>query len=156
MVAVGDLAPDFALPNQDGKLVRLSDFRGKPVVIFSFPAAGTMGCTMQACSFRDAFPQIEGAAGVVLGISGDRPEDLKAWKAKQKLPYDLLSDTEHTVLEQYGSWGRKFLGLITTNTAVRSYWVIDAEGQIVDMEIDTGVTSSVSKAVKALNTLSHA
>jgi peroxiredoxin Q/BCP len=154
MVGIGDMAPDFELPNQDGTLVRLSDFRGKPVVIFSFPAAGTMGCTMQACNFRDAFPAIEGAHGVVLGISGDTPEDLKAWKARQKLPYDLLSDSTHDVLTAYGSWGRKVLGLIQTNSAVRSYWVINAEGRIVDMEIDTGVTMhSINKAVKALNAL---
>jgi peroxiredoxin Q/BCP len=155
MPNIGELAPDFTLPNQDGTLIRLSDLRGKPVVIFAFPAAGTAGCTKQACSFRDAFPEISSAAGTVLGISGDSVEALKTWKEKQKLPYDLLSDADHKVLEAYGSWGMKLLGLIRMQMAVRSYWVLDAEGCVVDMEIDTGVTSSVEKALKALQALAQ-
>jgi thioredoxin-dependent peroxiredoxin len=155
MLNIGDMAPDFVLPNQDGKQVRLSDLRGKPVVIFAFPAAGTAGCTKQACTFRDAFPEINNAAGTVLGISGDSVEALKTWKEKQNLPYDLLSDADHKVLEMYGSWGMKLLGLIRLPVAVRSYWVLDAEGRIADMEIDTGITSSVEKALKALQSLAR-
>lgn len=156
MPSIGEMAPDFVLPNQDRKMIRLSDLRGKPVVIFAFPAAGTGGCTKQACTFRDAFPEITNAAGTVLGISGDSTEALKSWKEKQKLPYDLLSDSDHKVLEAYGSWGMKLMGLIRLPVAVRSYWVLDAQGRVVDMEIDTGVTSSVEKALKALESLARA
>ncbi len=153
MLHIGDLAPDFTLPNQDQTLIHLSDLRGKPVVLFAFPAAGTGGCTKQACTFRDAFPKVESADAVILGISGDSAQTLKDWKNKEKLPYDLLSDTEHNVLKAYGTWGMKLLGLISLPMAIRSYWVIDATGRIVDMEIDTGITSSVDKAMKALKTL---
>jgi len=155
MLNIGEMAPDFVLPNQDGTMIRLSDLRGNPVVIFAFPAAGTAGCTKQACTFRDAFPEINNAAGTVVGISGDSQETLKSWKEKQKLPYDLLSDADHSVLKEYGAWGMKLLGLISLPMAVRSYWVIDAEGRIVDMEIDTGVTSSIEKALKALQQMAH-
>lgn len=155
MPNIGEMAPDFVLPNQDGTLIQLSDLRGNPVVIFAFPAAGSLGCTRQACTFRDAFPEINNAAGTVLGISGDSQESLKSWKEKQKLPYDLLSDTDHSVLKEYGSWGMKLLGLISLPVAVRSYWVIDAAGRIADMEIDTGVTSSIEKALKALQQLAR-
>lgn len=156
MVSIGDVAPNFELPNQDGKLIRLSDLRGRPVVIFAFPAAGTLGCTMQACSFRDAFPQIEGASGVVLGVSADTQADLKAWKQRQKLPYDLMSDPEHVFLDAYGAWGRSVFGLVTLKMIVRSYWVIDAAGRIADLEINTGATNSITKALKALNALPQA
>ena len=155
MPNIGEMAPDFVLPNQDGTLIQLSDLRGNPVVIFAFPAAGSLGCTKQACTFRDAFPEINNAAGTVLGISGDSQESLKSWKEKQKLPYNLLSDADHTVLKEYGSWGMKLLGLISLPVAVRSYWVIDAAGRIADMEIDTGVTSSIEKALKALQQLAR-
>ena len=111
MPAIGQPAPDFELPNQDGKPVRLGDFRGKKVVLFAYPKADTPGCTTQACGFRDHFPRIETKNAVVLGISPDQPEDLLKWKQKQSLPYDLLSDPEHKVLEAWGAWGER------TNTA---------------------------------------
>ncbi|HYO87540.1 MAG TPA: peroxiredoxin, partial [Candidatus Limnocylindrales bacterium] len=107
MPAVGEQAPDFQLVNQDGQTVKLSDYRGKKVVLFAYPKAGTPGCTTQACGFRDEFPKLTAANVVVLGISADAPRDQLKWKQKEELPYDLLSDPEHAVLEAWGAWGEK-------------------------------------------------
>jgi thioredoxin-dependent peroxiredoxin len=151
MLNIGETAPDFALPNQDGKTIRLSDYRGKKVIIFAFPQANTPGCTAQACSFRDEMPDFEAGNAVVLGISHDAQPALKSWKQSRNLPYDLLSDTNHKVLEQWGAWGMPMLGLITLPRAIRSYWVIDEAGKLVDMQIGVGPKESVEKALKAVN-----
>ena len=94
MVNVGDPAPDFELLNQDGKPVRLSDFRGRKVVLFFFPSAQeySLGCHAQACAVRDEFDDIRDENATVIGISHDKPEMLKSWASKRRLPYDLLSD----------------------------------------------------------------
>src|SRR5215213_3667696 len=129
MLKVGDQAPNFELLNQDVRPVRLSDFRGIPVVIFTFPAAGTMGCTMQACDLRDSFPRIAQENAVILGISPDSPSDLKAWKQRERLCYDLLSDPDHRVLSAFGVWGLD-LKLIKLNRTNRTLWVLDENGVI--------------------------
>ena len=147
MPAIGQAAPDFELLNQDNQPVRLSDFRGKKVVLFAYPKAGTPGCTTQACGFREQFPKLTAANVVVLGISADTPEDQLKWKQEEKLPYDLLSDPNHAVLEVWGAWGekvnygRKYLGII------RSHWVIDEQGVVVDEQIGISPEKSVEKAV---------
>jgi peroxiredoxin Q/BCP len=151
MPAIGEQAPDFALLNQDGKTVRLSDYRGKKVVLFAYPKASTPGCTTQACGFRDRFPKIEAGNAVVLGISPDEPKDQLKWKTAENLPYDLLCDTDHAVLEAWGAWGektnygKKYVGVI------RSHWVIDENGIIIDEKLGISPTDSVEKAVAALN-----
>ena len=151
MPQIGETAPDFELPNQDGQMVKLSDYRGKQVILFAYPKAGTDGCTKQACGFREAFPKIEAGNAIVLGISPDEPKALKKWKAKEDLPYDLLSDSDHQVLEAWSAWGersmygRKFMGVI------RSHWVIDENGVIVDEQLKVSPKDSVEKAVKALS-----
>lgn len=150
MPAIGDQAPDFELPNQDGKTVRLSDYRGRKVILFAYPKAGTSGCTTQACGFRDEFPRIEAGNAIVLGISPDEPKALLKWKQKENLPYDLLSDPDHQVLEAWGVWGeksmygRKFMGVI------RSHWVIDENGVIVDEQVKISPKDSVAKALGAV------
>ena len=107
MPAIGQQAPDFELLNQEGQLLRLSDLRGQRVILFAFPKAATTGCTTQACGFRDNFPQIEAGDAVVLGISPDEPAALLKWKQEENLPYDLLSDPQHEVLEAWGAWGER-------------------------------------------------
>ncbi len=150
MPGIGETAPDFTLTNQDGQPISLSSFRGRKVVIFAFPKADTPGCTTQACGFRDAFPKIEAGSAVVLGISPDKPSDLLKWKQKQKLPYDLLSDPDHAVLEAWGAWGersmygRKFMGVI------RSHWVLDENGVVLDAQIKVSPQDSVQKALAVL------
>lgn len=150
MPAVGDQAPDFELPNQDGETVKLSDFRGKRVLLFAYPKAGTSGCTTQACGLRDEFPKFEAANAVILGISPDEPAALRKWKDKEQLPYDLLSDPEHKVLEEWGVWGEKSMYGKTYMGVIRSHWLIDEEGKIADEQVKVSPKKSIEKAVKAL------
>lgn len=150
MPAVGEQAPDFALPNQDGDTIRLSDFRGQKVLLFAFPKAGTSGCTAQACGLRDAFPRIEASNAVVLGLSPDPPAALKKWKQDEDLPYDLLSDPDHRVLEEWGVWGEKSMYGNTYMGVLRSHWIIDEQGRIADAQVKVSPADSVARATKFL------
>jgi peroxiredoxin Q/BCP len=150
MPKVGERAPDFELPNQDGKMIKLSDYRGKKVILFAFPAAHTSGCTTQACGLRDNFPKIEAGNAVVLGISADEQKDLASWKKKEKLPYDLLSDLDHQVLEQWGAWGEKINYGKKSIGIIRSHWVIDEQGVVIDEQIKITPEKSIEKAVAAV------
>jgi peroxiredoxin Q/BCP len=146
MPKVGEMAPDFELPNQDGKMVRLSDFRGKRVILFAYPRANTPGCTSQACGFRDSFPLYQDRNVVVLGISADKPKDQLKWKQKENLPYDLLSDESGEVLAQWGVWGeKKFMGK-TYLGVTRSHWIIGPDGVIEDEQIGISPADSVRLA----------
>ena len=95
-----DLVEDFALQNQDGKTVHLTDFVGSPVVLFFYPRADTPGCTIESCGFRDAFEQFQAAGIVVLGISRDTVKDQKKFKDKYALPYDLLADPDMVLIDR--------------------------------------------------------
>ena len=150
MPNVGEKAPDFELPNQDGKLVKLSDFLGKKVILFAYPKADTPGCTTQACGFRDNFPKIQADNAVVLGISADTPADQLKWKQKQNLPYDLLSDVDHKVLEAWGIWGEKTNYGKTYFGITRSHWVIDENGVVIDEQIKISPENSVAQAIGAI------
>ncbi len=150
MPQVGEKAPDFELKNQDGETVRLSDFRGKKIVLFAYPKAGTSGCTTQACGLRDEFPRLEGANAIVLGLSPDQPADLLKWKQKENLPYDLLSDPDHAVLEAWGVWGEKSMYGKTYMGVIRSHWIIDEEGTVVDAQVKVSPTESVERATRFL------
>jgi len=153
MPKVGEAAPDFELLNQERQTVRLSDYRGKRVIIFAFPKANTMGCNNQACSFRDVFPQIESRNAVVLGVSSDSVEALAGWKRRQNLQYDLLSDPDHQMLEAWDAWGFRLLVIKLPISATRSYWVIDEHGTLVDQQIGVRPKESVDKALAAVESL---
>lgn len=150
MPDVGHQAPDFELLNQEGKTVRLSDYRGKKVVIFAFPKANTGGCNAQACAFRDELPRLEAGNAVVFGVSTDSVETLKGWKQSKKLTYDLLSDPDHKFLEAWGAWGLPVVSIIKIPMAIRSYWVIDENGKVIASQVGVGPTDSVEKALKAI------
>lgn len=150
MPVPGQQAPDFQLLNQDGKPVKLSDFRGKKVILFAYPKADTPGCTTQACGFRDEFPRVQAGNAVVLGISPDKPQDLLKWKEKKDLPYDLLSDPDHAVLEAWGAWGEKSMYGKTYFGVIRSHWVIDENGVILDEQLKVSPEDSVMRAVESL------
>jgi len=154
MLTVGQPAPDFELQNQDGNTVKLSDYRGKNVIMFAFPKADTGGCNIQACAFRDTFPQIESHNAVILGISSDTEEDLASWKVLKNLNYDLLSDVHHEVLEPWGAWGIDLKVIKVGIMATRSYWVIDENGILVDQQIGVKPEESVEKALAAVENLS--
>ncbi len=150
MPGVGELAPDFELLNQNGEAVKLSDYRGKKVLLFAYPKAGTPGCTTQACGFRDNFAQIETAAAVVLGLSPDEPGALAKWIEKEGLPYDLLSDPEHQVLEAWSAWGEKSMYGKKYMGVIRSHWIIGEDGRVLDEQVKISPKKSIEKALKFL------
>ena len=130
MLAVGTQAPAFTLPDKDGNSVSLSDFEGQKVVLYFYPKDSTPGCTRQAQAFRDAFAEFTNAGAVVIGISKDSVKSHLNFATKQELPFILLSDTEHTVLEAYEVWQEKKLYGKVSMGVVRSVYVIDADGKI--------------------------
>ncbi len=150
MPGIGEMAPDFELPNQNGDMVKLSDYRGKKVILFAYPKAGTSGCTTQACGLRDNFPQIEAGNATVLGISPDEPKALLKWQTKENLPYDLLSDPEHKILEAWGAWGEKSMYGKQYMGVIRSHWVIDETGKVTDEQIKISPKNSIKQAVAAV------
>lgn len=150
MFEIGDLAPDFELLNSEEEPVKLSDFRGKRVILFFYPKAGTSGCTTQACGLRDNFPQFENANATVIGVSPDKPSALAKWIIKENLPYPLLSDPEHEVADLYGVWGEKSMYGRTYMGIIRSHFVIDAEGRFEDIQFKVSPKNSVARAVAAI------
>jgi len=131
MLEVGQKAPDFTLPNQNGELVKLSDFLGKKVVLYFYSKDNTSGCTKQACNFAELYPQFTEKGAVVLGVSKDSVASHKKFEEKYGLPFTLLSDEGLEVLQAYDVWkeknmyGRKYFGV------VRSTYLIDENGIIV-------------------------
>jgi peroxiredoxin Q/BCP len=124
-VNVGDVAPDFSAVTDTGATVRLSDFRGKRVVLYFYPKDDTSGCTAQACGFRDNFPIIEEKNAVVLGVSPDGVKSHQQFKTKFDLPFTLLVDEDHAIAEAYGAWGEKSNYGKTYMGIIRSHFVID-------------------------------
>lgn len=148
---VGDVAPDFELLSDSGDTVRLSDFRGKRVVIFFYPKDDTPGCTKQACGFRDAYPMIEERNAVVLGISADGAASHQKFRSKYDLPFTLLVDDSHQVADAYGVWGEKsFMGK-KFDGIIRSHFVVDEEGRLADVQVKVSPTDSVERALSALS-----
>jgi peroxiredoxin Q/BCP len=143
MVEEGKLAPDFELTSESGDHVKLSDFRGKPVVLYFYPKDDTPGCTTQACGIRDVYADFRDRGAVVLGVSPDDEASHVKFKEKYSLPFTLLADPGHEVAEEYGVWkernryGKKSMGI------ERSTFVIDADG-------------NVSKAMRRVKPETHA
>jgi peroxiredoxin Q/BCP len=133
MVAAGELAPDFQLPDQDGRPVRLSDFRGTPVVVYFYPKAETSGCTTQACGVRDHAADYARAGTVVLGISPDPVARVKGFHEKHSLNFPLLADEDHAVSEAYGVWVQKSMYGRTYWGAQRSTFIVGPDGRVVEV-----------------------
>jgi peroxiredoxin Q/BCP len=129
-LTVGKKAPPFSLPNQDGKTVKLSDFKGRWVVLYFYPKDNTPGCTTEACDFTAGLKDFEDLDAVVLGCSADSPESHQKFIAKYKLKITLLSDTDHDVMKAYGAWGEKNLYGKTVVGIIRSTVIIDPEGKV--------------------------
>ena len=132
MVTEGEQAPDFELVSDEGRKIKLSDFRGKPVVLYFYPRDETAGCTAEACGFRDAYPRFEERDAVVLGVSRDDQASHRRFREKHGLPFTLLSDPDHEAAEAYGVWvekkmyGRKSMGI------KRSTFLIDPDGKVAN------------------------
>ncbi len=150
MLQVGDLAPDFELLTDENKPLRLSDLRGRRVVLFFFPRADTPGCTAQACGFRDRLPVIEAGNATVFGLSPDLPEALAKWRAKEKLPYNLLSDPNHEVADAFGAWGEKSMYGKTYDGILRGHAIIGVDGRVEDLRVRIKPDESVEGAVEFL------
>ncbi|MDN5806375.1 MAG: thioredoxin-dependent thiol peroxidase [Brevibacterium sp.] len=150
-MSVGDTAPDFTLVNQDGKSVSLSDFKGQRVVVYFYPAAMTPGCTTEACDFRDSLSALSAAGLVVLGISPDKPEKLKKFIEKEGLNFDLLSDEDKTMMEEWGAFGEKKNYGKVVQGVIRSTLVVDAEGKVELAQYNVKATGHVARIRKALD-----
>lgn len=124
----GDIVEDFTLQNQDGKEVRLSDYKSTPVVLFFYPRADTPGCTIESCGFRDAFEKFQKAGITVLGISRDTPKEQKKFKDKYSLPYDLLADPDMILIKRYDLLRNKTMyGKPVTGVARTTFLIAPAD-----------------------------
>jgi peroxiredoxin Q/BCP len=132
VIRAGDLAPDFELSDQDGEPVRLSSLRGRGVVLYFYPAAMTPGCTLQACGIRDRHDEFEAAGAVVLGISPDKPKRLRRFAGTFNLPFTLLSDPDHAVAREYGTWGAR-TSIIPQLLTERTTFVVGPGGHVAEV-----------------------
>lgn len=147
---VGDQAPDFTLPDSQGRPVSLKDFRGQTVVLYFYPKDDTPGCTQEACDFRDRDRDFSALSAVILGISKDSQESHARFLAKYKLPFTLLSDPGLSTLKAYGVWQEKtFMGRIGLGV-VRSTFVIDPQGRIARVYSPVKVAGHVAEVLAAI------
>jgi peroxiredoxin Q/BCP len=144
-LTVGDTAPDFALPDENGAITRLADLRGRRVVLYFYPMDDTPGCTAQACSFRDHYLEVQERNAVVLGISPDDGASHRAFKTKYDLPFTLLVDRDHLVASAYGAW-RAEPGFV-----IRSQFIINEQGILADVQVPVKALESLSLALLALD-----
>jgi peroxiredoxin Q/BCP len=147
LLTVGEPAPDFLLRDQEGNSIRLSDFRGRSVVLFFYPKAFTGGCTAEACSFRDAYEDFKDAGAEVIGISSDRVETQEKFARQYRLPFLLLSDPDESVHQAFGV--RRTLGIIKG----RATFVIDPEGIVRDAFQSINPMTHMTKALPVLEQL---
>jgi peroxiredoxin Q/BCP len=154
MIEVGQPAPDFELPDQDGQTVKLSALRGRPVVVYFYPRADTPGCTVQACGVRDHSADYSAYDAEVLGISPDPVADVKGFADKYSLGFTLLADADHAVAERYGVWaeksmyGRKFWG------NQRATFVIGPDGVVAHVIPKVKPATHDEQVLQALGLLS--
>ncbi|MGO8877334.1 MAG: thioredoxin-dependent thiol peroxidase [Acidimicrobiales bacterium] len=126
----GDPAPDFALADENGDIVRLSDYAGRRVVVYFYPADDTPGCTKEACQFTERFDDFEGAGADVVGISPDGADKHRRFREKYGLKVRLLSDPSHAVMESYGAWGEKTLYGRKSVGVIRSTMLVGPDGRV--------------------------
>src|SRR5215475_9280161 len=150
MPEAGEKAPAFSLEDQSGKTVKLSDFKGRKVVLYFYPKDDTPGCTKEACNFRDGFDEIKSQGAVVLGVSADSVDSHKKFKKKFELNFPLLADPDKKVIEGYGVWkeksmyGKKYMGIDRTT------FIIDTHGKISHIFPKVKVAEHYDEVVEAL------
>jgi thioredoxin-dependent peroxiredoxin len=141
----GDLAPAFSLPDADGTTVSLSDYAGRRVVVYFYPAAMTPGCTTQACDFRDSLSALAAAGVDVVGISPDQPAKLAKFRDAEGLTFPLLSDPDRSVLTAYGAYGEKMMYGKTVVGVIRSTFVVGADGTLEQAQYNVKAKGHVAK-----------
>jgi peroxiredoxin Q/BCP len=149
----GETAPDFTVSADDGGQVRLSDFRGKPVVLYFYPKDDTPGCTKEACAFRDRTPELQAKGAVVLGISPDDVASHGKFRDKYSLNFPLLADLGHAVAERYGAWREKNLYGKTSMGIQRSTFLIDGDGKVRKVWKKVNVDGHDQQVLDALGSL---
>ncbi|HEX3552224.1 MAG TPA: thioredoxin-dependent thiol peroxidase [Thermoanaerobaculia bacterium] len=152
-VEEGQSAPDFTLPADDGRKVKLSDLRGKPVVLYFYPKDDTPGCTREACAFRDRTADLAAKGAVVLGVSPDDAASHGRFRDKYSLNFPLLADTDHQVAESYGAWREKNLYGKTSMGIQRSTFLIDRDGKVRKAWKKVNVDGHDEQVLAALSTL---
>ncbi|MEU4766916.1 thioredoxin-dependent thiol peroxidase [Actinosynnema sp. NPDC023794] len=146
----GDQAPAFTLPDSEGKPVSLSDYAGRSVVVYFYPAAGTPGCTKQACDFRDSIGDLASSGYEVVGISPDKPEKLAKFAEAEGLNFPLLSDVDREVLTEWGAFGEKQNYGRTVMGVIRSTFLVDPEGKVEKAMYNVRATGHVAKLLREL------
>ena len=146
----GSPAPDFSLPDKDGKEHSLSDYRGQKVIVYFYPAASTPGCTTQACDFRDNMASLQGAGYVVLGVSKDKLPALQKFAENENLVFPLLSDEDLSVHHAYGAFGEKSMYGKTVMGVIRSTFVVDENGVLEHALYNVKATGHVEMLRKRL------
>jgi thioredoxin-dependent peroxiredoxin len=146
----GDAAPDFSLTSDTGETVSLADHRGRRVIVYFYPAAGTPGCTKEACDFTENLTTFNDAGIDVVGISPDKPAKLAKFRADQGLTFPLLSDPDKTAMQAYGAWGEKTMYGRTSMGVIRSTFLVDAEGKIEDAQYGVKATGHVGRLLRDL------
>ena len=144
----GDIAPDFAVKNQDGKVIKLSDYRGKPVLLYFYPKDETSGCTKEACQFRDEFSRFKKLGAVILGVSTQGQKSHQEFKEKHKLPFDLLADEDGALAKTYGIGTIPIVGLDKRQSVL-----IGADGKIVREFKDVDPKTHTQEVLKELEAL---
>ena len=153
LIEPGQKAPAFSLKDQDGKLHKLADYAGRPLVLYFYPKDDTTGCTKEACDFRDQLPRFKKSKAAVLGVSILDEKSKAKFAAKYDLTFPLLADADHSVAEKYGAWqqrsmyGRKYMGI------ARTTYLIDASGKVAKRWDKVSVTGHADEVLDAVNTL---
>jgi peroxiredoxin Q/BCP len=130
---INDAAPAFSLPDEDGKIHKLEDFRGKKLLLYFYPKDDTSGCTLEACNFRDDYSEYVKADITILGVSPDSQQSHQKFKGKNNLPFPLLADEGHIVCEKYGVWGRKKMMGNEYDGVFRTTFLIDENSKILNV-----------------------
>jgi thioredoxin-dependent peroxiredoxin len=144
-LSIGDPAPDFTLPTDDGRQVSLSGLRGRKVIVYFYPAAMTPGCTKQACDFTDSLSSLQAHGYDVLGISPDSPAKLAKFRERDGLTITLLSDADRAVMQAYDAFGEKKLYGKTVQGVIRSTFVVDEDGRVELAQYNVKASGHVAK-----------